>query len=91
VAAMDDGGYGWHSSDTRWHGDGVGRRDNGKEVRWRLRGAVVLEDARWSSTELERRGRRSGARSVRRRGRWKTVTPRVSNPHDYVNHMFKRP
>jgi hypothetical protein len=20
-----------------------------------------------------------------------TVTPRVSNPHDYVNHMFKRP
>jgi hypothetical protein len=19
------------------------------------------------------------------------VTPRVSNPHDYVNHMFKRP
>jgi hypothetical protein len=20
-----------------------------------------------------------------------TVTPHVSNPHDYVNHMFKRP
>jgi hypothetical protein len=20
-----------------------------------------------------------------------SVTPRVSNPHDYVNHMFKRP
>jgi hypothetical protein len=19
------------------------------------------------------------------------VTPRVSNPHDYINHMFKRP
>jgi hypothetical protein len=23
--------------------------------------------------------------------RMKTVTPRVSNPYDYVNHIFKRP
>jgi hypothetical protein len=22
---------------------------------------------------------------------YRSVTPRVSNPHDYVNHMFKRP
>jgi hypothetical protein len=24
-------------------------------------------------------------------GSTRNVTPRVSNPHDYVNHIFKRP
>jgi hypothetical protein len=23
--------------------------------------------------------------------RWRRVTPHVSNPYDYINHMFKRP
>jgi hypothetical protein len=39
--------------------------------RW-LRSVVVLEDVGWSSTEVEQRGRHGGARSVRRRERWKT-------------------
>jgi hypothetical protein len=45
VAAMDDGGGG-----ARWHGGGAGRRGSSKEVRWRLCGAVVLEDA-WSDED----------------------------------------
>jgi hypothetical protein len=53
VVAMDDGGYGWCSSGARWRGGGTGRRGSSKEVRRLLRGAVVLEDAGWSSTEVE--------------------------------------
>jgi hypothetical protein len=53
VAAMDGGDYEWCNSGARWRGGGVGRRGSGKEVRWRLHGAVVLDGhrRRWSDED----------------------------------------
>jgi hypothetical protein len=72
TAAMDDGSSAgqWHkmawwqrrSSSARRCSGSTGRRGNGKEVRLRLRGAVVLENVGWPSTEVERRGRRGGGK-----------------------------
>jgi hypothetical protein len=84
VVAMG-GGYGRRSSGARWHGGGAGRRSRGKEVRQRLRGAVVLEDAGWSLKEVERRGWRSGAWLVRRReGGRRTGKKKKSNRRGYI-------
>jgi hypothetical protein len=65
VLAMDRGSgigqwqlwtAGWrqHSNGARRRGGSAGWCGNSKEVRRRLRGAMVLEDAGWSSMEVER-------------------------------------
>jgi hypothetical protein len=56
--------------------DGAATAQDDKEVRRRLRDAVVLENAGWSSMEVERRGRR---------GRWKmNMKEKKLNHHGYI-------
>jgi hypothetical protein len=54
--------------------------------------AVVLWWGMSLASWLLAQGERGGHGDLRGSGRLSViVTPRVSNPHDYINHIFKRP
>jgi hypothetical protein len=53
--------------------------------------ATLSNERQWRSTSDDSgRPRASGRQDAKSRA-WTAVTPHVSKPHDYVNHMFMRP